>query len=263
MIPQAFIAEWSQQVPWQSNEQVEQDLVICRALVEIFSDERLNQSLAFRGGTALHKLYLQPQPRYSEDIDLVQVRAEPIKETVQRLQAALSFLGDSAVKPRRDGIQIISRFDSEIPPSIRLRLKVESNTREHFTVHGYTQFPFEVKSSWFNGSCDLTTYQLEELLGTKLRALYQRSKGRDLYDMFIALTQRPHIDIDALLHSYHEYMRFSVEKPPTQQQYIQNMEAKMKDPEFLGDTTALLRPDVLYDPYQAYEIVRSQLIEKI
>ena len=211
----------------------------------------------------MHKLYLQPQPRYSEDIDLVQVRAEPIKETVQRLQAALSFLGDSAVKPRRDGIQIISRFDSEIPPSIRLRLKVESNTREHFTVHGYTQFPFEVKSSWFNGSCDLTTYQLEELLGTKLRALYQRSKGRDLYDMFIALTQRPHIDIDALLHSYHEYMRFSVEKPPTQQQYIQNMEAKMKDPEFLGDTTALLRPDVLYDPYQAYEIVRSQLIEKI
>lgn len=263
MIPQAYITEWSQQVPWQTSEQVEQDLVICRALVEIFSDERLNQSLAFRGGTALHKLYLQPQPRYSEDIDLVQVRAEPIKETVQRLQAALSFLGDSAVKPRRDGIQIISRFDSEIPPSIRLRLKVESNTREHFTVHGYTQFPFEVKSSWFNGSCDLTTYQLEELLGTKLRALYQRSKGRDLYDMFIALTQRPHIDIDALLHSYHEYMRFSVEKPPTQQQYIQNMEAKMKDPEFLGDTTALLRPDVLYDPYQAYEIVRSQLIEKI
>ena len=129
--------EWSQQVPWQSNEQVEQDLVICRALVEIFSDEWLAGSLAFRGGTALNKLYLQPQPRYSEDIDLVQVRAEPIKETVQRLQAALAFLGDSSVKPKRDGTQIICRFDSEFPPSIRLRLKVEANTREHFTVLGY------------------------------------------------------------------------------------------------------------------------------
>jgi predicted nucleotidyltransferase component of viral defense system len=95
MIPQAHIMEWSQQVPWQNNEQVEQDLVICRALVEIFSDERLAGSLAFRGGTALHKLYLHPQPRYSEDIDLVQIRTEPIKETVQRLQAALAFLGDS------------------------------------------------------------------------------------------------------------------------------------------------------------------------
>ena len=78
MIPQAYITEWSQQVPWQTNEQVEQDLVICRALVEIFSNEWLAGSLAFRGGTALNKLYLQPQPRYSEDIDLVQVRAEPI-----------------------------------------------------------------------------------------------------------------------------------------------------------------------------------------
>lgn len=263
MIPQAYITEWSQQVPWQSNEQVEQDLVICRALVEIFSDDWLADSLAFRGGTALHKLYLQPQPRYSEDIDLVQVRAEPIKETVQRLQSALAFLGESAVKPRRDGTQIICRFDSEFPPSIRLRLKVEANTREHFTVLGLEKFPFEVKSSWFNGNCDLTTYSLEELLGTKLRALYQRRKGRDLYDMFIALSQQPDLDKEALLHSYREYMTFSVEHPPTQKQYLLNMEAKMQDAEFLGDTTALLRPDVPYNPKEAYELVRTELIEKI
>lgn len=226
MIPQAHIMEWSQQVPWQSNEQVEQDLVICRALVEIYSDAWLASSLSFRGGTALHKLYLQPQPRYSEDIDLVQVRAEPIKEIVQRL-------------------------------------KVEANTREHFTVYGLQQFPFEVKSSWFDGGCNLTTYRLEELLGTKLRALYQRKKGRDLYDMFIALTQKPDLDIDALLHCYREYMTFSVEKPPTQREYILNMEAKMQDSEFLGDTTALLRPDVPYNPHTAYELVKTTLIERI
>lgn len=263
MIPQAYITEWSQNVPWQTNEQVEQDLVICRALVEIFSDQWLADSLAFRGGTALHKLYLNPQPRYSEDIDLVQVRAEPIKETVQRIQAALAFLGDSAVKPKRDGTQIICRFDSEFPPSIRLRLKVEANTREHFNVLGLKKFPFELNSSWFEGSCDLTTYSLEELLGTKLRALYQRRKGRDLYDMFIALTQQPDLDVDKLLHCYREYMKFSVAQPPTQREYILNMEAKMKDAEFLGDTTALLRPDVPYNATEAYELVRTQLIEKI
>jgi predicted nucleotidyltransferase component of viral defense system len=263
MIPQAYITEWSRQVPWQTNEQVEQDLVICRALVEIFSDEWLAQRLAFRGGTALHKIFLQDQPRYSEDIDLVQVRAEPIKETVQRLQAALSFLGDSIVKPRRDGTQVICRFDSEFPPSIRLRLKVEANTREHFTVHGFQQFPFEVKSSWFEGSCQLTTYRLEELLGTKLRALYQRRKGRDLFDMFIALTQKPDMDKDALLHSYREYMRFSVKNPPTRREYILNMEEKLADSEFLGDTKALLRPDVPYDPKEAYDLVKSTLLDSI
>ncbi len=263
MIPQAYITAWSQHVPWQSNEQVEQDLVICRALVEIFSDEWLANSLAFRGGTALHKLYLQPQTRYSEDIDLVQVRTEPIKETIQRLQTALAFLGDTVVKPRKDGTQIICRFDSEFPPSIKLRLKVETNTREHFTVHGLQQFPFEVKSFWFNGKCELTTYRLEELLGTKLRALYQRRKGRDLYDMHIALTQQTDLDREALLHSYREYMKFSVQNPPSRKEFLLNLEAKMKDAEFLGDTTALLKPDIPYNPEVAYQLVRTQLIERI
>lgn len=268
MIPRAHIMEWSQRVLWQSNEQVEQDLVICRALVEIFSDEWLAKSLAFRGGTALHKLYLQPQPRYSEDVDLVQVRAEPIKETVQRLQAALAFLGDSSVQPKRDGTQIICRFDSEFPPSILLRLKVEANTREHFAVLGYEYSDFTVDSTWVKETlstvnCKLTTYKLEELLGTQLRALYQRKKGRDLYDMYIALTQKAELDTDALLHCYREYMSFSVEKPPTRRECILNMEAKMQDSEFLGDTTALLRPDVPYDPQVAYELVKNTLIERI
>ena len=71
MIPQAYITEWSQQVPWQSNEHVEQDLVICRSMIDFFSDEWLVDSLAFRGG-ALTKILLRlpiltspGQPSYS------------------------------------------------------------------------------------------------------------------------------------------------------------------------------------------------------
>ena len=70
--------------PWSKNEMVEQDLIICRALVSIFSDDFLRENLAFRGGTALHKLFLQPQPRYSEDIDLVQIKPGPIKPIMFR-----------------------------------------------------------------------------------------------------------------------------------------------------------------------------------
>jgi predicted nucleotidyltransferase component of viral defense system len=263
MIPQAYIMEWGQQVPWQFNEQIEQDLVICRALVEIFSNDWLASSLAFRGGTALHKLYLSPQPRYSEDIDLVQIRAEPIKDTVQKLQSVLSFLGDSTVKPRKDGNQIIWRFDSEILPVVRLRLKVETNTREHFSVLGFENFPFKVNSSWFSASCKLTTYKLEELLGTKLRALYQRRKGRDLYDLYVALTQKPALNRDELLHCYREYMAFSVEKPPSQKEFLLNLEAKIQDQEFTGDTIALLRPNIKYDHNEAYELVKTLTCPKI
>ncbi len=263
MIPQAYITEWRQRVPWQSNEQVEQYLVICRALVEIFSDKWLAGSLAFRGGTALHKLWLSPQPRYSEDIDLVQLRAEPIKETVEKLQAALSFLGEAAVKPRGNGFQVIYRFNSEFPPSVKLRLKVETNTREHFSVLGYEKFPFEVLSSWFTGACELTTYKPEELLATKLRALYQRRKGRDLFDMHTAFTRNGNLDTAALLHCYREYMKLAVARPPTQKEFMMNMKAKMLDDEFLGDITGLLRPEINYNPAEAYEWVRTQLIEQI
>ena len=73
MIQKAFITQWGTVVPWTSPRLVEQDLIICRALVSIYNDPFLSEHLAFRGGTALHKLYLHPQPRYSEDIDLVQV----------------------------------------------------------------------------------------------------------------------------------------------------------------------------------------------
>ena len=69
MIKERCIREWNEFVPWKDMLMVEQDLIICRALVSIFRDDFLRENLAFRGGTALHKLFLQPQPRYSEDID--------------------------------------------------------------------------------------------------------------------------------------------------------------------------------------------------
>jgi predicted nucleotidyltransferase component of viral defense system len=263
MIPQAYITEWANQVPWQTNEQVEQDLVICRALVEIFSDELLAKSLAFRGGTALHKLYLNPQPRYSEDIDLVQITAEPFGPVVDRLRERLAFLGDPVRKQKENNFTLHYRFESEFPPVQNLRLKVETNCREHFTVLGYQQFPFQVNSSWFTGACNITTYQLEELLGTKLRALYQRRKGRDLYDMYKVLVQVPGMDKEALLQCYHAYMAFVVDEPPTQKIYLQNMEAKMQDDEFIGDIAALIRPAEKYDQATAFELVRTELLEKM
>ena len=49
MIPEFAIREWSEHVPWTESEQVEQDLLICRALTEIYKDEYL-AFLAFAEG---------------------------------------------------------------------------------------------------------------------------------------------------------------------------------------------------------------------
>ncbi len=89
MIPRAYLQEWSARAPWPDLRQVEQDLVICRALCDLFSSPALAGRIAFRGGTAIHKLLFAEPLRYSEDIDLVQVRAEPIGATVDAVRDAL------------------------------------------------------------------------------------------------------------------------------------------------------------------------------
>jgi predicted nucleotidyltransferase component of viral defense system len=89
LIPKAHISAWRARAPWPLDAQVEQDLIISRAVVELFRIPELADSLVFRGGTALYKLYFNPAVRYSEDVDLVQARPEPIGETLDRARAVL------------------------------------------------------------------------------------------------------------------------------------------------------------------------------
>lgn len=262
MINRTAIQQWSQYAPWIDNAQIEQDLIICRALVAIFSDEFLASQLTFRGGTALHKLYLSPQPRYSEDIDLVQINPGPIKPIMYRLGEVLDFLPGRVTKQKRYNNTMLLRMESEIPPTVQIRLKVEINCYEHFNVFGLAKVPFRVENSWFTGEAQLTTYQFEELLGTKLRALYQRKKGRDLFDLYIAL-QRKEFDVEKVLHSYKKYMEFMVGKAPSYKQYVNNMEEKMHDEEFLGDMQSLIRPGIDFNPKEAYSLIFDTFIDKM
>ena len=66
MITRQAIIEWQEYAPWIDMRQVEQDLIISRALTEIYSDEYLASRLAFRGGTMLNRYYFSPPARYSE-----------------------------------------------------------------------------------------------------------------------------------------------------------------------------------------------------
>ena len=154
MIPRDYITEWRAQAPWVFDLQVEQDLVISRALVAIFSHPLLSKSLALRGGTALYKLYIKPPARYSEDIDLVQINAEPVGPLMGAMRDVLDpWLGKPRWKQSAARVTFVYRFGSEDRPPLQLRLKVEINSREHFAVYGFTQTPFKVSSRWFLGAC--------------------------------------------------------------------------------------------------------------
>lgn len=127
MIPRPNIARWKEFAPWSSFDQIEQDLIISRTLVEIFTDQFLNENLAFRGGTALHKLYLNSAPRFSEDIDLVQIKQGPIKPIMEKINEVITFFEEPRKTDiRGHGPKMYYLFNSEYE-DIRMRLKIEIN----------------------------------------------------------------------------------------------------------------------------------------
>lgn len=259
MIPQAYITAWRKKAPWQEDFQVEQDLVIERALMAIYEDPYLKERLAFRGGTALHKLYLSPAARYSEDIDLVQIRSEPFGPIIDKLRESLDFLGRPTVKQKQHNNTLAYRFNSE--DGIPLRLKVEVNCREHHTIFGIREVKYTMDSGWYTSQVSVPTYELAELLGTKMRALYQRRKGRDLFDMWYALTQS-NTDPNKILEAWNFYMEHE-NHTVSQQEFLENMEKKIADRDFLADLEGLLRPGLFYDINKAYGFVKKELLEKI
>jgi predicted nucleotidyltransferase component of viral defense system len=262
MIPKAYITEWRTRALWAQDAWVEQDLIICRALVEIFSVPELAELLAFRGATALYKLYLTPAARYSEDIDLVQTRPEPIGETLDALRHVLdAWLGTPRRKLKEGRVNLVYRFDSEDSPPLPMRLKIEINSREHFSELGLTRVPFRVHNRWFTGEADLTTYAVNVLLGTKLRALYQRKKGRDLFDLWHALEEGV-AEPSVLLACFGRYMAEGGHEM-TRAQFEANLHGKRSHPSFRTDVEPLLRPDINWNLDAAMDTVLEKLIARL
>jgi len=262
MIPRDFVTEWRAVAPWVLDRQVEQDLVIARALVELFSRPRIATALAFRGGTALYKLHLRPAARYSEDIELVQTQPGAIGSVLDAIHEALDpWLGRPRWKQSDGRVALHYRFASEDEPPLSLRLKVEINSQEHFSVLGFHDRPFEVASRWFRGAAAIRTYELDELLGTKLRALYQRKKGRDLFDLALAL-RRGAVDPARIVAVFDAHMDVARSKV-TRAMFEQNLARKRSDPAFAADITPLLAPGQRFDFGASFDLVWRELVARL
>ncbi len=262
MIPRDYITEWRAHAPWVQDSQVEQDLVISRALIAIFNHPVLADALAFRGGTALYKLHIHPPARYSEDIDLVQVRAEPAGPMMDAIREVLDpWLGRPRWKQTEGRVTFVYRFQSEDTPPLTLRLKVEINSREHFTVYGFIQQLFSVTSRWFEGRAEITTYTLDELMATKFRALYQRRKGRDLFDLSVAL-EETELDPNRVVTAFWQYMAHGGHNV-TRDAFEQNIGGKLLDARFNADIGPLLATGFSWNAQDAMKNIRSRLIARL
>ncbi|MBI5362371.1 MAG: nucleotidyl transferase AbiEii/AbiGii toxin family protein [Planctomycetes bacterium] len=262
MIPKAYVTHWRKHAPWPEDAQVEQDLVLSRALVELFQDSVVSEALAFRGGTALHKLGFDAPARYSEDLDFVQVSPGGIGRVFDAIRDRLGpWLGNARWKQGEGLATLVFRFESTSLPVQRMRVKVEINTREHFFVLAPRIVSYSVDSPWFAGTAEVRTFRTEELLGTKLRALYQRRKGRDLFDLWRALSQLA-IDDGRVIECFTRYMAH-VGSTVSRAEFEGNLHEKLANEVFVGDLRPLLVDPGDYAVRQAAELVRDRLLSKL
>lgn len=260
MIPQSFIEAWREKVQWQTLSMVEQDLVISRVLVCLYSEQTIKDSLVFRGGTALHKLFLQPAARYSEDIDFVQMQTEPIVSLLDVIRMLLEpWLGKPKSKITERGAKLIYKYQGN--NGLLAKIKIEINTTEHFQVLPLNHVPFEIGSEWFSGRCEIVTYHLIELIATKLRALYQRRKGRDLFDVWYVLKSGL-VEISQVIGVFQKYCAKDgviISK----QLFKKNMEEKKLNKDFQIDMNVLLPDNSQWNFEEAYDFVQNNVIEQI
>jgi predicted nucleotidyltransferase component of viral defense system len=260
MIDLKSLLAWKEYAPWPSEIQVEQDLIISRAIVDIFNHPLLQQELAFRGGAVLQRCFFATPLRYSEDIDLVQNHSKSIGAVFNAIREVLDpWLGEPKRKIGEGRATLFYTTYASDPNQTKLKLKVEINTREHYNFLGQFKKKFAVQSDWFSGSTQIYSYHIEELLGTKLRALYQRKKGRDLYDLARALDFLP-IDVEKLIFCFQQYM-LAMNLRVSRAEFEKNLYEKKLHPAFSQDMTPLLPNGALVHNFMYdFDLVMTKII---
>jgi predicted nucleotidyltransferase component of viral defense system len=254
MIYTSDITQWSVNHPWATRDDIEQDLLLSQAICEIANDSLLGNELIIRGGTAFHKLFLPKPFRYSEDLDYVRSSAGGIGPIMIQLVTIGDRLGYKTNSSLAKFPKVFWKGMSESGQS--LRIKIEINTHERTPALPLTTVSHIVNTENNNSLADVVVFQPEELIATKIRALYQRSKGRDLFDIWLSikmLALDPLVIIDA----------FAPYRPEgiTAELAIKNLEKKLESRRFLEDIDglAILR-EIEYNPRSACEVVVEKLL---
>ena len=262
-------------VPWPSQRQVEQDLLLCGAMAAIFNDRFLRTQVAMRGGTLLHKVYLAPAARFSEDVDLVVSGARPddhIRKALRRVLAdvlgapkasvwdALALAVRNTARPSR-----ILRMTYAVPSvstqGATLEIVVEVNVTERASHRPIIEIPFAFPFRDAPVRASISACDIHEMLGTKMRALFQRRRGRDLFDLYWALTvAKPAVEPSAVIGSFLHYLR-QESASVRRLEFVAILDAHLADAGFQSDTDDLLRQGIAYDPWIAGEHIRSRLLD--
>jgi Nucleotidyl transferase AbiEii toxin, Type IV TA system len=248
MIPARSITAWRSTHPWADDRQVEQDLILTRLAIEISRHPQLHDRLVWRGGTCLHKIVLPAPLRYSEDLDYVAVGVTgadfgPILSALREVAEIVGLtVGRTNSSNRKLDIRL--RFEPSGTGGVA-NVKVEINVDEVASLLPLERRVLALDTEWWGGEHAVLTFHPSEMVGTKFRALAQRSKGRDLNDLQLAylllgLDDRQLAEC-AAHYLHHEQISSQVFK--------MRLADHLSDPDFTGDVGRFITdPTLAFDP---------------
>jgi len=221
----------------------ELDYRLVHALHAIYTDPFLRDRLCLKGGTALNKLYLPGASRLSVDLDFNAVGTKeqvlqewtPIGEAIAATLEQQDSGYDLTYRGRYDQLTVYARF-SPLSGTARQRLKLEISFIERFSILGRVEH--SLVPSPFDEPLAVNTYHLEELTSTKLRALYDRRRGRDIYDLF----RIADLDLNqAAVRKMVLYYFYRANKVFHYPSFVSNVELKVAERGFRDDVRSLIR----------------------
>lgn len=236
MIPEPVLTQWRQRAPWAEDHQVAQDLLLSLLAIRVAQHPRLSSALAWRGGTALHKLHLETARRYSEDLDYVLVSQVSHATVADTLKAVVREAGLESDRDAVSQSRVRVWADTDVPVAGgNVRIKFEVNCADADSCMELVRVPHEVRTRVWNEEADILTYQPSELIGSKFRALAQRRKGRDLWDLWLARRELS-IDDQTLAQAADHYL---AHEDITPTELRQRIAAHRRDPDFGQDVEPL------------------------
>lgn len=271
----ADVRRHAKEVPWPTDLQIEQDLLLSLAMVALFEDPFLRKHIAMRGGTVLHKVHLAPPARYSEDIDLVAItdrNEHHLDAAIKRVlrpvlgERVNSILGKAALGARNlFSPSRIDRLEYKIPSVVTsaatITIKIETNLSERHPFMAPVKLPFDFPFRDGMRHVDLVSFDINEMLGTKLRALFQRDAGRDLFDLYHSRSG-PGADPEKIIAAFTHYMA-NEKKRIGRAAFVAALEKRLRAPAFRTDMETLLRRDIDYDVATAGTWVRENLLARL
>jgi len=235
----------------------ELDYRLVKALEAIYSDPYLSKRLCMKGGTAINKLYLLETSRLSVDLDFNQIGP---KEDVLKERPAIRKRLTELLKKQDSSYEIHSEHRYELTriktryktvTGLLWNFKIEISHVERFPILPPTEKPIKTST----GTANVLTYTLEELTATKLRALLERFKGRDIYDLYFISQLKPNQTLTKKMFLYYFYRSRKVFNPKV---HYKNLNARYQGNNYGDDVSSFVKPTVSFNLKHAAQDVINQ-----